>query len=243
MWIFGENGLDIYQVDGSRHVKHTPGDEICHNVTGYRGGGTELACNFYDVVSDGKKYVWGAVSRGVAKIDVFDIDTGSTVGSFETCNSPRDLGYNSLRDEVWVRCAAPHHDENGADLGEDTFMDVFSASAPGAATESDVQLDLPGNNTYGLGFSIVDNSLGDVGYTTVWSDNNLYKIDLSAKTVLDKFEIPLAYGLYRAGYSQVNNHVFMRATVCCTCGFDGASKESCGRYGSELITPTTGPFA
>ena len=59
-----------------------------------------MSCSFYDVVSDGKKYVWGAVSRGVPKIDVFDIDTGATVGSFETCNTPRDIEYHPLRDEI-----------------------------------------------------------------------------------------------------------------------------------------------
>ena len=62
----------------------------------YGGGGAkELSCSFYDVVSDGKKYVWGAVSRGVSKIDVFDIDTGDTVGSFETYMTSRDIEYQT----------------------------------------------------------------------------------------------------------------------------------------------------
>jgi len=85
MWVFGGQGMQIFGPDGSESKVTTPKEEICHNVTGYRGGGMELSCSFYDIVSDGKKYVWAAVSRGVSKIDVFDIDTGATVGT------PRDV--------------------------------------------------------------------------------------------------------------------------------------------------------
>jgi len=236
LWHFGGNGLNIYSPDGSETLKSTPPEGICHNVTGYRGGGMELSCSFYDVVSDGKKYVWGAVSRGVSKIDVFDIDTGATVGSFETCMTPRDIEYHPLRDEIWVRCMAVSDEFGG-------YMDVFSAASPGADTFANI--DLTGNSTLSAyGYSVIDNTLGDVGYATVWNQPTLYKIDLSERTVLESFNIPLAYGGYEVAYSRVNQHIFVRASVCCTCGFVGSDLgEDCGRYGSSNVTITTGPSA
>ena len=97
-----------------------------------------MSCSFYDVVSDGKKYVWGAVSRGVPKIDVFDIDTGATVGSFETCNTPRDIEYHPLRDEIWVRCSGTNSEEVHDET--ETYIDVFSVTSPGVDTVANVLL-------------------------------------------------------------------------------------------------------
>jgi len=241
MWIFNNEGLQIYSPDGKTKFKDTPPESICHNVTGFRGAGPSLSCSFYDVVSDGKKYVWGAVSRGVPKIDVFDIDTGDTVGSFETCETPRDIEYHPLRDEIWVRCMGTTSDEGVHDESQ-TYIDVFSATSPGVDTTSNVLL--TSNSTFSAyGYSVIDNTLGDVGYATVWNQNTLYKIDLSAKTVLDTFEMSNAYGLYEVAYSPMNHHIFVRATVCCTCGFVGADIEECGRYGSSQVSITTGNFA
>jgi len=238
LWVFGGTGMNLYSPDGATNLVSTPKEEICHNVTGYRGEGFELSCNWNDVVSDGKKYVWAAVSRGVSKIDVFDINTGAVVGSFETCMSPRDLEYHPLRDEIWVRCQSV---DPGNEFGG--YMEVFAASAPSADTVSTV--DLTGNSTLSAyGYSVIDNSLGDVGYATVWNQPTLYKIDLSERKVLQTFEIPLAYGGYEVAYSSVNRHIFVRASVCCTCGFEGSDLgEDCGRYGSDNVTITTGPFA
>ncbi len=119
---------------------------------------------------------------------------------------------------------------------------MFSASSPGADIVTNVMMS--DNSTFSsYGYSVIENSLGDIGYSTVWNDNHLYKIDLSAKKVLEKFEVPLAYGSYEVAYSAKNQHVFLRASVCCTCGFPGADAEECGRYGSSNVTITTGPFA
>ena len=65
----------------------------------------------------------------------------------------------------------------------------------------------------------------------MWNQPTLYKIDLSKRVALDSFNIPLAYGGYEVAYSKVNKHVFVRASVCCTCGFEGSDLgEDCGRY-------------
>merc|ERR1711957_963274 len=228
--------MKIYSPDGKTRKVTTPANDICHNVTGYRGGEFELSCSFYDIVSDGKKYVWGAVSRGVSKIDVFDIDTGATVGSFETCMTPRDLEYHPLRDEIWVRCMATTDPMGG-------YMDVFSAASP--SSDSVTSVDVTGNHTLSAyGYSVIDNSLGDIGFATVWNQPRIYKIDLSERKVISNHTLPLAYGGYEVAYSRVNHHVFVRASVCCTCGSVGTDLgEDCGRYGSSNVTITTGPSA
>merc|ERR1712008_115466 len=41
-----------------------------------------------------------------------------------------------------------------------------------------------------------------------------------------------------------NRHIYVRASVCCTCGFVGSDLgEDCGRYGSANVSITTGPSA
>ena len=49
--------------------------------------------------------------------------------------------------------------------------------------------------------------------------------------------------MYEVAYSGKNQHIFLRASVCCSCGFVGADNEDCGRYGSSNVTITTGPSA
>jgi len=239
MWVFGNAGVSIYNPDGTNQFKTIPPKDICHLTAGYSGEDAEsLSCSFYDVVSDGKKYVWAAVSRGVSKIDIMDIDTGSVVGSFKTnCNSPRQLEYHPLRDEIWVRCSAVDDHE------APSYIDVFSASSPSVDVQTEILI--KNNSTFSSwGYSVIDSSLGDVGYTTDWNQPFLTKIDLSEKTVLDTFELPNAFGNYEVAYSKVNEHIFVRASVCCTCGFEGADLGlDCGRYGAENVTIQTGPFA
>ena len=66
-------------------------------------------------------------------VDVFDIDTGAVVGSFEHCLSPNNLKYHPLRDEVWVRCS--EIDGNSTNL---THFDVFSASNPSGEIQTNI---------------------------------------------------------------------------------------------------------
>ena len=152
------------------------------------------------------------------------------------------MEYHPLRDEIWVRCSGTGSDDTIDDEDTETYIDVFSATSPGVDTTANVLL--TDNSTLSAyGYSIVDNTLGDVGYSTVWNQNTLYKVDLSEKKVLHEFQIPLAYGLYEIAYSPKNEHIFVRATVCCSCGFAGADMEDCGRYGSDEVLVTTGPSA
>jgi hypothetical protein len=95
MWVMGDNGLAIYSADGSTLLKNTPAIDICHTVaSSYRDptGPQSVDCSWRDVASDGKKYVWAAVSRGAEVLDVFSLDTGDLVATVETCNRVFDLG-------------------------------------------------------------------------------------------------------------------------------------------------------
>jgi len=232
MWIFSSKGVSIFSANGSP-LKSMSSDEVCHNTT-QRGGGFGNRCDWYDIASDGKKYVYAAVTRGVAKLDVFNIDTGSLVGSYPTCNSPRGLEYHPLREEIWVRCESP--DAIGS------YMDVFSAS--GLTSNRVANFTVASDGVSSRGYSVINNALGDIGYTTDRDQPYLFKIDLSEKKITGKTLLPTANGGYEVAFSPVNKHVFIRSTVCCTCGFEGADKgPDCGRYGGDNVTVTTGPWA
>jgi len=165
-------------------------------------------------------------------IDVFRIDTGDLVGSFATCGSPGRMDYHPLREEVWVHCNA------FSDTSE-SHLDVFSAVSPSASIPSAIALhDNTAMRSYGR--LVVDSELGDSAYSTVYGQPYLYKINMAQRMVTEKFDMsgdnPKFYGLYDMAFSSKNGHIFIRAEVCCTCGFGGADNIECGRYGSSNIT-------
>jgi len=86
----------------------------------------------------------------------------------------------------------------------------------------------------------VDETLGDIGFATVYGENYIYKIDLANRLVEEQINVgdnnPKLNGLYEMAYSPVNQHLFLRTQVCCTCGFVGADNLECGQYGSTNIT-------
>ena len=50
-------------------------------------------------------------------------------------------------------------------------------------------------------------------------------MDLSTKVIIDKIEmIPTSNGLYEAVYVEVNNHIFVHAQMCCTCGSEDSDQ-------------------
>lgn len=124
-----------------------------------------------------------------------------------------------------------------------SYIDVFSASSPSVDIQTGILI--KNNSTFSLwGYSIIDPSLRDVGYTTNWNQPYLTKIDLSEKKVLEKFELPNAYGNYEVAYSKVNGYIFVRASVCCTYGFENSDLGlDCGKYKAENVTIRTGRFA
>lgn len=243
MWIFGSDGIYVYSPDGKALKNRINAEGICGPKEEYKGPSYHY-CRFHDIVSDGKKYVWAAVNRGKPSIDVFDIDTSAVVGSFDTCLNPRSLEYHSLREEVWVRCSE-------AAVGMESNLDVFSAVNPSGDTQTDILLDArmltAGVSSHGS--TIIDNTLGDVGYITDDNLNKLFKMDLSQKTLINELELfPNSNGLEDAVYSTANKHIYMRSKNCCSCGFTGADLASCGGSPSKpkngtMMTPATGNHA
>mmetsp|Transcript_10534 Transcript_10534/g.21151 ORF Transcript_10534/g.21151 Transcript_10534/m.21151 type:complete len:243 (+) Transcript_10534:395-1123(+) len=242
MWIMGKNGVHIYSPDGKEKKVSIEAAAICHEEPDYHGSGYYTPCRFYDAISDGKKYVWASLARGVAKIDLFDINTGAVVGSFDTCMSPSSLEFHPLRDEVWVRCSDV--DENST---APTQLDVFSASSPSGDIQTDILLSERAlkEGLSSKGYSVIDNSLGDVGFLTDTTLPTLFKVDLSTKAIIDKFEMtPPSNGLEKAAFSPINKHIFVRSELCCTCGFEGSDLgESCGRGPGSEVNPMTGANA
>ena len=159
MWVLGSSGVGIFSPDGSEKMVSIDGSAICHEEPEPQGSGYYRKCRFYDVISDGKKYVWASFAQGVPKIDLFDINTGAVVGSFDTCLSPSSLEYHPLRDEVWVRCSGM--EENST---MQTSLDVFSASSPSGLIETNILLEDRAlkEGLSSTGHSVIDNTLGDV---------------------------------------------------------------------------------
>jgi hypothetical protein len=178
MWMFGENGVSIYTPDGSQEVKNIPPEQVCKNVTS-DDGSSRVRCDFSDVVSDGNKYVWASVARGVPKIDVFRIDTGDLVGSFPTCGSPGDMDVHPNREEIWVHC-------QGFSNSSQSHIDVFSSVSPTTPISTSIQMH-DNTNLRSSGKLAVHADLGDVGYSTVSGQPYLYKIDLADRSVIDQY--------------------------------------------------------
>ena len=182
MWMFGENGVSIFTPDGSEEVKTIQPEQVCKNVTSsYDESGYRIRCDFNDVVSDGNKYVWASVARGVPLIDVFRIDTGDLVGSFGTCGSPRDLDFHPLREEVWVHCS------EFSNISQ-SHMDVFSSVSPTASIPASITMH-DNTNMRSYGKLEVHASLGDVAYSTVSGQPTLYKIDLAERSVMEEIDV------------------------------------------------------
>mmetsp|Transcript_46884 Transcript_46884/g.54796 ORF Transcript_46884/g.54796 Transcript_46884/m.54796 type:complete len:226 (-) Transcript_46884:207-884(-) len=175
MWHFGSGGLIFFSPDGSKIAKELGADKVCHNTTGYGDSGWRVRCDFYDVVSDGEKYVFASTARGVTKINVFEIDTGNIVGALPTCESPNDLDYHSLRDEEWIRC----RDQNK----DGSYLNVVSASR--LSSDIATNITFTDDDVFSRGYVSTDPSLGDVGYLTDRNSPFLHKSDLSERKVMD----------------------------------------------------------
>jgi len=245
LWTFGKNGVHIYSPDGSVQHRFIDPEVICGPVkeSNYTGGwSSSTSCRFSDIVSDGKKYVWAAVSRGVSTVDVFDIDSGAIIGSFATCKSPNSLEYHALREEIWVRCS-----DLDVESTDPTHLDVLSATNPSGEIQTNILVDERAlrERLSSSGYSVINDDLGDVGYITDDAQPYLFKVDLSTKKITDRIEMtsPKPHGLYEAAYSKVNGHVYARAIMCCTCGTPESDKESCGKGAGSPVHPTTGSSA
>ena len=177
-------------------------------------------------------------------MNVFDIDTGALVGGFKACEGPEALEYHPLRDEMWVRCG--DLDVNGTDP---THLDVLSASNPSGEIQTNILLQERAlrEGLSSSGHSIIHPDLGDVGYLTDDAIPDLFEMNLSTKDIVDRIPLsPASHGLSTALFSPVNQHAFIRAEMCCSCGTADSDLEACGRRETDTgypVSPTTGNHA
>lgn len=241
MWMFGASGVYVYSPDGSKQLHHVVPEHVCEDRATFTGH-DRLYCRFHDVITDGKRFVWASTSANPHHITVFNIDTGALVGKFESCANPNDLEYHPLRDEIWARCEGSDDDDGT------THLDVFTASSPSGEIQTNILLKARAleEGLTSSGYSVIHPDLGDVGYLTDDSNPNLFQIDLSSKEIMNTLplDVPaMAHGLYEAAFSPTNQHIFVRALMCCTCGDESSDLESCGRSTPEPVSPTTGKSA
>jgi len=232
MWHFSPDGLTIFSVDGSKVLKAHRKESICKPYMGWRGE-MSYDCYYFTQASDGHKYVWAGSLAGINSVQAFDIDTGDYAGYIPTCSTPLDLDYHPSREEMWLRCA-----QEDTDDGHEGEIDVFSSNS----LSSDFEHVWLNATSRPYGRISVHSSMEGYGYVSSYNLPYLAEIDLSTKEVSATYDLPKAQGSYDMTYSPVNNHVYMRGRVCCTCGFPGADNEECGRYVSQ-VNVTTGPSA
>jgi len=232
MWHFSGDGLTIYSVDGSKVLKAHRKESLCKPYMGWRGE-MSYDCYYFTQASDGHKYVWAGSMAGTHSVHAFDIDTGEFAGYIPTCSTPLDLDYHPAREEMWLRCAQENTDD-----GHEGEIDVFSSNSLSADFDH-VYLNAT-MRPYGR--IAVHSSMEGYGYVSSYNLPYLAEIDLSTKEVSATYDLPKAQGSYDMTYSPINNHVFMRGRVCCSCGFSGADYEECpSRF--SLVNVTTGPTA
>ena len=192
MWGFTGDNVTIYSPDGSSILKVT-----------------DVGVGAFDVASDGHKYVWASSTSGY--VSAYSIDTGDFVTTIPSCNTPLTMDYVPSREEMWLRCTQPGSNDEGAG-----HIDVFSVNNIGA--EADQVLLFNNSAVRGYGRHIVDSSLGNFGYATVFNRPFLFKYDLVTKQVVAEFPLVNSHGAYDSAYSANNKHIYLRARVCCTCG-------------------------
>lgn len=227
MWHFSADGVTIYSPNGDVLKRH-PKKMTCREYEG-RGGTMSSDCYYYAWASDGHKYVWAASMAGDHHVQAFDIDTGDYAGYLNTCSTPIDMEYHPARREMYVRCAQSTDDYPGE-------IDVFSS----ATLSADLEMIKFGDTVRPYGRFAVHSAMGPYAYSLAYDQSYITELDLSSKSVAAIYDIPDAHGGYDTTYSPVNNHLYFRARVCCTCG-DGGDVESCGRGSPSPVLVKTGP--
>lgn len=230
MWHFNPDGLTIFAPNGDVLKEH-PKKMLCKEYTRYDGSLSE-DCYYYTWASDGHQYVWAGSMAGDHHVQAFDIDTGDYAGYLDTCSTPLDMEYHPARQEMFVRCAQ----EDSAD-GSPGEIDVFSS----ATLSSDLPMIRFNATRRPYGRMVIHSSLGPYGYSTAYDQNYITELDLSSKEISGTYEISKAYGGYDATYSPINQHLYFRSRVCCTCNSTDADVESCGRGPGSPVWVQTGP--
>lgn len=230
MWHFNPDGLSIFAPNGNLLKEH-PKKMLCPEYASWDGS-ISTDCYYFSYASDGHRFVWATSMAGDHHVQAFDIDTGDYAGYLDTCSTPIDMEYHPVRQEMFVRCA--QEDPEGGNPGE---IDVFSS----ATLSSDLPMIRFNATRRPYGRLAVHSSMGPYGYSLAYDQAFVSEMDLSSKEISATYEIPDAYGGYDATYSPVNQHLYFRSRVCCTCNSTDPDVESCGRGPGKPVLVQTGP--
>jgi hypothetical protein len=148
------------------------------------------------------------------------------------------LDFHAGRDEMFVRCMSADPEEPEI-VGQ---VESFSTSSF-ATSRRAIQVNNRTQLATAYGNIVADGTLGDSAYTTVSDLGAVIELDLSSNEVVKEWPIQGMSGAFDIEFSRVNKHLFFEGRVCCTCGFPGADKESCGGYSPGNVTVTVGPSA
>jgi hypothetical protein len=139
---------------------------------------------------------------------------------------------------MFVRCMSGDPEEPEI-VGQ---LESFSTSSF-ASSRRAIQLNNRTRTETTYGHVVADGTLGDSAYTAVSNLGAVIELDLSSNEAVKEWPIEGMSGAFDIEFSRVNKHLFFEARVCCTCGFPGADKESCGRYSPDNVTVIVGPSA
>jgi len=204
MWVFAKDGISWYQADGTL-IKGKTFDSD-HSCTS--------GCNFYDVATDGKNYVWAATMH-TNSVSMYDIDTGDKIAEVGSCGTPLDVKFHPGREELWVRCASAR--------GDSGHVDVISMNS---LHRQETPRMVSGRYGRHYGRLEVSSDLGNYGWATHYSNPFLSQVDLSSSEVTN-WSLPNNVGAYDMAYSKVNKHLYMQERVCCSCGLDMDTAADC----------------
>lgn len=234
MWHFSPEGLIVFDPQGNV-LKQPLKSTVCQtfDVTDEDTQETETidSCQFFELASDGHRFVWAGSRAAVDQVEAFDIDTAEHVGHVETCRVPMDLDYHPSRQEMVVHCHT----------GE---LDVFSSNSFAPSESGRINLGVDG---FPSGRLVLHPTLGATAYSATSPNPFLVQVDLANRVVVGRYDLPLADGARNMAYSPRNMHIFVRPRVCCTCGAtDGTTDTaSCGGFRRpaepQPVNITTGP--
>jgi len=214
MWVFAKDGISWYQADGTL-IKGKTFDSD-HSCTS--------GCNFYDVATDGKNYVWAATMH-TNSVSMYDIDTGDKIAEVGSCGTPLDVKFHPGREELWVRCADAKGDRGHVDV-------ISMNSLHRQETTRMVTYDTSLYRNYG--WLEVSSDLGNYGWTTQYNWPFLTQVDLSSSEV-ESIPLPIGMGAYVTAYSKVNKHLYLQNRVCCSCGLQSDTGVECSVYSPRLV--------
>jgi len=243
MWIFSQDGVRMFEPDGSDVVVYHKNTEVCEVVEdpwAEVSGVMQEDCWHMSAVNDGENYVFVNNGNYVedSYVDVFSMWNGRYLGNIPMCSLAYNMMYSPNRRELWVDCwlrPADYNKSNMTDLGN---VEVLSTRNIGAPL---THIDVHGFDAHNHGNILVHESIPNKAYRFTMANSNIYEIHAGSKRVLEEIAIDKSVGSYEYAFSPLNKHIFIRIYVCCACeDLWGDYSTECADCG-EAVDVTFGP--